>query len=81
MTRAGHSTELTVYVPIRGHLTNSCKSLQMCSTVENKCNPAIMQAKPEPPPEPKRPRHEEKENVMVPTFQKLADHNAVFTSF
>ena len=27
------------------------------------------EAKPEPAPEPKCPRHEEKENVMVPTFQ------------
>ena len=33
------------------------------------------EAKPEPAPEPKRPRHEEKENVMVPTFQITGGSN------
>ena len=68
MTRTGHSSTDSV----RAYKRTSDKLRQLTSDVLNSgkqsVSPAIMEAKPEPAPEPKRPHHEEKEN-MVPTFQ------------
>ena len=69
MTRTGHSSTDGV----RAYKRTSDKLRQLTSDVLNsgKANvtPALMEAKPDPASEPKRPRQEEKENVMVPTFQ------------
>ena len=67
MMRTGHSSTDGV----RAYKRTSDKLRQLTSDVLNSgkqnVTPAITEAKPEPVSEPKRPRHEEKENVMVPT--------------
>ena len=69
MMRTSHSSTDGVHA----YKKTSDKLRQLTSDVLNsgKQNviPAITEAKPEPAPEPKHPCHEEKENVMVPTFQ------------
>ena len=69
MTRTGHSSTDGV----RANKRTSDKLRQLTSDVLNSgkqnVTTAITEAKPGPAPEPKRPRYEEKENVMVPTSQ------------
>ena len=68
MARTSHSSTDGV----RAYKRTSDKLRQLTSDVLNSgkqnVTPAITEAKPEPAPEAKHPRHEEKENVMVPTF-------------
>ena len=77
MTRSGHSSTDSV----RAYKRTSDKLRQLTSDVLNSgkqnVTPAITEAKPEPAPEPKRPRHEEKENVMVPIFQITGGTNII----
>ena len=81
MTRTGHSSTDGV----RAYKRTSDKLRQLTSDVLNSgkqnVTPAITEAKPEPAPEPKRPRHEEKENAMVPTFQITGGTNITINIF
>ena len=75
MTRTGHSSTDGVCAYKR----TSDKLRQLTSDVLNSgkqnVTPAITEAKPEPPSEPKPPCHEGKENVMVPTLQIIGGTN------
>ena len=68
MTRTGHSSTDGV----RAYKRTSDKLRQLTSDVLNSgkpnVTPAIVEAKPEPAPEPKRHCHEEKENFKIPSF-------------
>ena len=65
MTRTGHSSTDGV----RAYKRTSDKLRQLTSDVLNSGKPnGIVEAKPEPAPEPKRHCQEEKENFKVPSF-------------
>jgi hypothetical protein len=77
MTRTDHSSTDSVHAYMYKRTFDILRQLTSDVLNSGKPNvtPAIMEAKPEPATEPKRPRQEEKENFMVPTFQTTRSTN------